>query len=178
MVSYGQNNVEIFYKTGDELTIEGDVITVNLTREDTLSLKHGNHFQVQIRILLENGHAFTSQMMKQDLIDKEPYLIIGDTAKHTFTLPFDVTELQSPLKKVVVSYMQNNVEIFHKTGDELTIEGNVITVNLTQEDTFSLKYGNHFQMQICVYLEDGTVHCSQIIKRNLITEVLHRKVIT
>lgn len=55
----------------------------------------------------------------------------GSTPTHTFTIPFSADNIAS----VVVCYKQTTGEFLKKTSPDVTIVGNVVTVNLTKEDT-------------------------------------------
>lgn len=59
----------------------------------------------------------------------------GTTPTHTFTLPFN-TEV---ISKVRVLYAQNGKLKIVKTEADAVMDGNTVSVKLTQEDTFLLR---------------------------------------
>lgn len=59
----------------------------------------------------------------------------GTTPTHTWNLPFD----SSLLKEVSITYMQNDENVIKKTEDDCTMEGNRISITLSQEDTLKLE---------------------------------------
>ena len=85
-------------------------------------------------------------------------MIRGTTPTHTFKLPFDV----SRVKEVMVIYAQNDVEVFHKDIYDCNLEGNVVSVTLTQEETLSLNHHHNVQIQIRVLTTDNTAMASNV----------------
>ena len=55
----------------------------------------------------------------------------GTTPKHTFTLPFDCSEIT----KLSIAYAQNNEVIVEKTITDCEIDGNTLSVVLSEEET-------------------------------------------
>ncbi len=53
------------------------------------------------------------------------------TPQHTFTLPFDT----SLVKNLIVSYGQGEGEVLTKELEDCTLEGKLVKVRLSQEDT-------------------------------------------
>jgi hypothetical protein len=101
-------------------------------------------------------------------------IIIGTTPDQIFTIPFDVSDI----KTIVVSYGQDNTEVFFKTNDDCTMEGNEIKLKLTQEDTFKLIYGKKVQIQLNILRKDGEKFTSDIIENDVDNKVLHMEVLT
>lgn len=64
-VSYSQNNKVIVEKTGADVTIESDKITVALSQTDTLSFQNGRT-EIQIRYVMSNGEADASNIIAVD----------------------------------------------------------------------------------------------------------------
>ena len=83
----------------------------------------------------------------------------GSTPTHIFTIPFD-TLLIDDLR---VSYAQNNTEIVVKNKSDCELEGQAITVNLSQEDTLKFSHSKNVELQIKVLTTGGEVHISDII---------------
>lgn len=86
-------------------------------------------------------------------------MIRGTTPTHVFTLPFDV-ELIADLR---ISYGQNNGEIICKTIDDCTLNGNTISVTLTQEDTYKFNCGQQAKAQVKIRTHAGDVLASEFI---------------
>lgn len=79
----------------------------------------------------------------------------GTTPTHTFTVPFDT----AGISEARVIYSQQGRTVLVKT--DLTMEKNVITVRLTQEDTFRFS-PDRVDIQLRVKFPDGTVLASDI----------------
>ena len=57
-----QPGVEI-EKTTPEISIDGDVLTVTLSQEETLSFAAGADVELQLRVLSKGGTAYASQII-------------------------------------------------------------------------------------------------------------------
>lgn len=68
---------------------------------------------------------------------------VGTTPTYTFKLPFEVDNVQ----KVKVTFRQNNKVILEKT-DECLLEGDMVKVTLTQEETFKFAYPSKAEVQL------------------------------
>lgn len=99
-------------------------------------------------------------------------MIRGTTPTHTFTLPFDVSEI----RQVKVIYAQNDEEIFCKRTEDCELYGSAIKVRLTQEETFLFDCKKLVQIQIRVLTHGGdslsTDVISTSVKKCLDDEVL------
>lgn len=82
----------------------------------------------------------------------------GTTPTHTFTLPFDVSMIQ----KLRVLYSQDGELKLTKT--EATMEGNTVSVKLTQADTFILKCGRFVDIQLRILTPAGDALNSDVIR--------------
>lgn len=80
----------------------------------------------------------------------------GTTPKHTFNIPFDV----SIIKELRVVYLQGKVCVVKKNEDCI-LEGETITVNLSQQDTFKFD-SKPTEIQIRIKTNDGQVFGSSI----------------
>ena len=94
----------------------------------------------------------------------------------TLTLTFDESIDFSDAKSVAVTFATDyNKKITEKTGDELTIEDNVISINFTQEETLAFMPGPTL-VQVNVLFEDGSRLASNVGAiewvRNLKNEVM------
>lgn len=63
-------------------------------------------------------------------------IIQGTTPTHTFTLPFDI----SNVKDVMITYRQDNGIVFIKNLKDCVLQDNQILVDLSQQDTFELSH--------------------------------------
>lgn len=99
-------------------------------------------------------------------------MIRGTTPTHTFTLPCDA----SMVKEVMIIYAQGDVEVFHKDTEDCKLDGETVSVTLTQEDTFLLDHKQRVQIQIRVLTHGGDALASDVkivsIKKCLNEEVL------
>lgn len=80
-------------------------------------------------------------------------MIRGTTPTHTFTLPFDT----SLIKRVKITYAQDDKKFFCKETDDCVLSGNIVTTKLTQEETFLLDCKKLVQIQIRVVTTAGEV---------------------
>ena len=85
-------------------------------------------------------------------------MIRGTTPTHIFRLPFSVLAIQD----VRVIYAQRDEQILVKETADCTLEGNRISVTLTQEDTFKFDHSKCVQIQLRVSTAGGQVLASQI----------------
>lgn len=86
----------------------------------------------------------------------------GTTPKHTFTLPFDT----GIVAKVRVVYAQRDDVKIVKTEADAEMDGNVLSVKLTQEDTLQLNCSLKTHIQVRVVTHDGDALVSDIITVN------------
>lgn len=85
-------------------------------------------------------------------------MIRGTTPTHIFRLPFSVLAIQD----VRVIYAQRDEQILVKETADCTLEGNRISVTLTQEDTFKFDHSKCVQIQVRVSTAGGQALASQI----------------
>ena len=97
----------------------------------------------------------------------------GTTKTHTFKLPFEA----KLIKKTRVVYSQNGDVIIKKTENDVQIDGNVVTVKLSQEDTFTFSSKSPVEIQLRVLFTNGDVKNSDIIKTS-VARCLDDEVIT
>jgi hypothetical protein len=97
----------------------------------------------------------------------------GTTKTHTFTLPFDA----KTIKKTRVVYSQNGDIVIKKTENDVQIDGNVVTVKLSQEDTFTFSSKLPVEIQLRVLFTNGDAKNSDIIKTS-VARCLDNEVIT
>lgn len=82
----------------------------------------------------------------------------GTTPTNTFSSDVDLTGAT-----VFVDYEQKNRIIIEKTGDDLTVTSEAVTLELTQEDTLAFRPGEVL-IQIRAVFPDGTAIASNIIR--------------
>jgi hypothetical protein len=80
-------------------------------------------------------------------------MIRGTTPTHTWVLPFDA----SLLKEVSITYSQNDENIIKKTEEDCTMEGNRISITLSQEDTLKLEPKVRTTVQLKVMTSNDSV---------------------
>ena len=85
----------------------------------------------------------------------------GTTPTHTFALPFETSQLT----KVRIVYAQGDAPIITKEIEDCTLEGNTITVKLTQEDTLKLDNAKYVSIQLRVLTEAEDSLVSDVIQK-------------
>ena len=86
-------------------------------------------------------------------------MIQGTTPTHRFTIPLDAADVQ----RVRVTYAQSHKVLLVKE-DECRVEGNVIEVKLTQEDTLLFDGFSPVQVQVRVLTTGGDALASDLIR--------------
>ena len=81
----------------------------------------------------------------------------GTTATNTFAVDVDLRDAT-----VFVSYEQDGEVIIEKTGDDLTITEDSVSLDLTQEDTLAFRPGKVF-IQLRYVTAGGAADASNII---------------
>ena len=92
-------------------------------------------------------------------------MIRGTTPTHVFTLPFDTSEV----KAVLITYAQKQEVLFEKSTEDCVMNGNKVTVDLTQEETFEFNCTHSGQVQIRVLTDSGKVYASVVKKIDIET---------
>ena len=85
-------------------------------------------------------------------------MIRGTTPTHIFRLPFSVLTI----KDVRIIYAQKDEQILVKETADCSLEGNQISVTLTQEETFKFDCSKCVQIQLRVLTTGGQALASQI----------------
>lgn len=96
-------------------------------------------------------------------------MIRGTTPTLQFTISGDVAV--SNIQEMWLTFAQFGEIIINKSRNEMEIDGNVVTVTLSQEETLKLKSGKQINMQLRILLTDGTALASGV-KRFTIGDVL------
>lgn len=86
-------------------------------------------------------------------------MVKGTTPTHIFELPFD----SSSVSKVKIVYTQNNKVILTKRNEDVTFDGNYISLKLTQEETFLFDHSRSVQIQVRVLDNDNVALASTIM---------------
>lgn len=99
-------------------------------------------------------------------------MIRATTPTHTFTLPFDYNTF---VKKIVITYSQNGEIVLNKTEKDIVVNGNAISVKLTQEDTVKF-VADSVKIQLRVLTLGEDVLVSQIFNET-VRDVLNDEVL-
>lgn len=97
-------------------------------------------------------------------------MIVGTTPTHSFSTPCKASDVA----KVRVIYSQNDTPILIKT--DCTIQDNLISVTLTQEDTFLFDAKKEVEIQVRILTKTNVV-LGSIPKRVGATKCLENEVI-
>lgn len=104
-------------------------------------------------------------------------MVRGTTPTYIFTFPEDID--LSVAEAVYVTFANKQYQtLLEKTGDELEISGNTVSVFLDQEETLTLQRNEVYIQINWTYNDDGVIKraCSEILRdevgRNLINEVI------
>jgi hypothetical protein len=86
-------------------------------------------------------------------------MLVGGTPKHEFELPIHT----SLLNDLLITYSQMGIIILEKRINDCSAEGNVVSLELSQEDT--LKFDEHIAIEIQLKIKTlgGEVIPSDII---------------
>lgn len=94
------------------------------------------------------------------------------TPTHTFTLDIDMMIV----KTIRIVYAQDDSVILVKRDEDVLIDGNTVSVRLTQEETRLFSASSTVSIQLDVLTTDGDVLHSDIIK-TLVQDVLLDEVV-
>lgn len=87
-------------------------------------------------------------------------MIRGTTPTHTYHMPFDTALID----KIKITYAQNGVVVLTKEKADCKIDGNAVTVRLTQEDTLKFD-ASRVQIQVRVLTTGGDALASDIVTK-------------
>lgn len=87
-------------------------------------------------------------------------MIRGTTPTHRFQIPFHTDEV----RKLRVWYKQDDELLVTKTEEDAEMEGNVIKVTLTQEETLKFKENKMVKLQLKVKTVTGATPATPVIK--------------
>ena len=97
----------------------------------------------------------------------------GSTPTHVFTLSIQVEDI----KALRLTYAQGGRTVLEKTEKEVKMEGNTVTLRLTQEETLAFGQTAPVNIQLKVLLNSGAVLPSQIFRVH-VDEILNEEVLT
>lgn len=83
----------------------------------------------------------------------------GTTPTHIFETDIDLTDAEV----VYLTYKQDGNTVLHKEKEELNIESDKVTVELSQTDTLMFSTIGRVQIQIRARYPDGSAIASEII---------------
>lgn len=87
----------------------------------------------------------------------------GTTPTHTFQLPVDASEL----KEIKIIYAQNGKEVLSKFKKDLALDGEFVSVRLTQEETLKFVTSSPCQIQVRVLALDDDAQASDIVEEKV-----------
>ena len=87
-------------------------------------------------------------------------MIRGTTPTHIFTLPFGI----ETIKTIQIIYAQSGAEKLTKSNEDCMLDGNTVTVKLTQEDTFLFDDGVCVEVQVRVLTNGGDALASRVMR--------------
>ena len=90
----------------------------------------------------------------------ETTMIRGTTPKLTFKLPFSVDTLSA----AYITFMQGGNEVTEKNLTDCEINGDELSLKLSQDDTLSLSENVLLEMQIKAKDQSGNVMVSQVLR--------------
>lgn len=90
-------------------------------------------------------------------------MVRGSTPTFTFTIPFDVSLIDKLYVTVEQTIEGKTIQV-EKSKEQCTLEENIITCKLTQEDTLKFEEFRHVLIQLRVLTTDGNSLVSQVFK--------------
>lgn len=85
-------------------------------------------------------------------------MIRGTTPMHVFTHSLDPSDFE----KIRIIYSQDNTVLFVKTMEDCEVEGNTITVRLTQENTLAFDHNLPVDIQVRILTKDKVALASAV----------------
>lgn len=80
-------------------------------------------------------------------------MIRGTTPKHDFSMPYSVDEVED----IRITYGQNNKTVLTKIKKDCSIEKDIISLRLTQQDTLSFIPNKNIYIEIRILLSNNQV---------------------
>lgn len=98
-------------------------------------------------------------------------VIQGTTPSHIFRLPISI----NLVKDIKITYIQDKEIKFKKTLSDVFTRDNVIYVELTQEETFSLSHESRLRIELRVETQDNKVF-GRVFKNIPVEELIDKEV--
>lgn len=95
----------------------------------------------------------------------------GTTPTHEYELPFET----NAIKKIIITYAQRDEIVLEKKTEDCTMDGTIVSVTLTQEETLRFDSSKHVKIQVKILLFNGKVLVSNKITK-AISDVLNEEV--
>lgn len=95
----------------------------------------------------------------------------GTTPTHEFELPFET----NAIKKIIITYAQRDEIVLEKKTEDCEMDGMIVSVTLTQEETLCFDSSKHVKIQAKILLLNGKVLVSNKITKP-ISDVLNEEV--
>lgn len=92
-------------------------------------------------------------------------MIKGTTPTHKFTIP---DEAVGNIKEIKITYEQDGVDIVTKRTEDCTVNGNSVSVRLTQTDTFKFDHNAVVNIQIRILTQNGDALASYPLQVNAV----------
>lgn len=96
----------------------------------------------------------------------------ASTPTHTFTFSEDINLL---FKDITVTYLQNKKIILEKTLKDFTVNGNVLSLDLTQEETIMFSPFAEVRIELLPITENGKV-LPKVFDNIPVEEIQNKKV--
>jgi hypothetical protein len=90
-------------------------------------------------------------------------MIRGTTPRYQFELPFDTNNIDKLWLTFAQSFGQQDVELFTLTEKECYMDGVMLGIILSQEQTLKLKACSFVEVQFRVLMPNGTAMASEIM---------------
>lgn len=100
-------------------------------------------------------------------------MIRGTTPTHTFTLPFDVSSIQT----VKIIYSQDDVAVCEKLTADCVLNGETIQTTLTQEETLRFNCKQPVEIQLRILTTAGEALAS-VVEKVGVSKCLDDEVLT
>ena len=95
----------------------------------------------------------------------------GTTPTHEFELPFET----NAIKKIIITYAQRDEIVLEKKTEDCKMDGTIVSVTLTQEETLRLDSSKHVKIQAKILLFNGKALVSNKITK-AVSDVLNEEV--
>ena len=102
-------------------------------------------------------------------------MIKGTTPNFTFELPYQVNELKEI--EVLISYgISTKKELLQKTKEDCELNGNIIAVTLTEEETLKIPAPSIMEIQLRVKTQNDMVQATEIYEIKVSRLLTNRRI--